>query len=148
MKGYVCKVCKYISINGSAPDNCPVCGAPKTAFEEKDEAAKTAKDINSLNDSEKKHIPMVTIVKQCGLIPEGCVDAHVRIGQVQHPMQAEHYIIHIDFYINNEFAARTHLTPIGVNPAVGLHFKPVNGKLTVIELCNLHGAWANEASLA
>ena len=36
MKGYVCKICGFISINGSAPDKCPVCGAPKTAFEEKD----------------------------------------------------------------------------------------------------------------
>ena len=44
MKGFVCKVCGFISINGSAPDNCPVCHAPKTSFEERDDAIKTAKD--------------------------------------------------------------------------------------------------------
>lgn len=40
MGGFVCKVCGYISINGSAPDNCPVCGAPKASFLEKGDAIK------------------------------------------------------------------------------------------------------------
>jgi rubrerythrin len=32
---YVCQVCGYIS-DGKAPDNCPVCGAPKTKFQKID----------------------------------------------------------------------------------------------------------------
>jgi len=42
MKGQVCKVCGFISIKGEAPDNCPVCGAPKTAFLVKDDAIKNS----------------------------------------------------------------------------------------------------------
>ncbi|MBU2505011.1 MAG: hypothetical protein KKB89_04350, partial [Candidatus Omnitrophica bacterium] len=76
MKGYVCKICKFISINGSAPEKCPVCGAPKTAFEEREDAIKTPQDESNLTELEKKHIPVITVVKACGLIPHGCQDAH------------------------------------------------------------------------
>jgi superoxide reductase len=147
MKGFVCKVCGYIAINGSAPEACPVCHAPKTSFEEKEEAIKTPKDLGNLTELEKKHVPIVKVVKACGLIPEGCVDAHVRMGEIQHPMQPEHFITHIDFYIDNEFISRIVLTPEKLNPAGALHLKAKSGKLSVIELCNLHGAWIKEADL-
>lgn len=146
MKGYVCKVCAYISINGTAPEKCPVCGSPKTAFEEKD-AIKTPKDANNLTELEKKHIPVIKVIKTCGLIPEGCIDAHVRIGEIQHPMQTEHSIQHIDFYIDKGFIARVHLTPDKLNPAAALHLKANKGALAAVELCNLHGAWIKEADL-
>ena len=147
MEGYVCKVCKYISINGSAPDKCPVCGAPKSAFEEKEDAIKLAEDPNNLTELEKKHIPVIKAVKTCGLISEGCQDVHVKMGEIQHPMQAKHYIVHIDFYIDKEFISRVILTPEKLNPAAALHLKAQSGKLSVIELCNIHGAWIKETGL-
>ena len=147
MKGIVCSVCGYISINGSAPDNCPVCHAPKTAFQAKEDAIKTAVNPKRLTETEKKHIPAITLVKKCGLIPEGCQDVHVKVGEIPHPMQPEHYILHIDFYLNKEFISRVILTPGNLNAAAALHLKATNGRLTAIELCNLHGAWINEADL-
>lgn len=147
MKGFVCKVCGYISINGSAPENCPVCHAPKASFSEKEDAVKSPADANNLNELEKKHIPVITVVKKCGLIPDGCQDVHVKVGEVRHPMQAAHSIQHIDFYIDSEFAARVILTPDKLNPAAALHLSAKSGKLTAIELCNLHGAWSKEAAL-
>ena len=147
MKGYVCQVCGFISIEVSAPEKCPVCGAPKASFQEKQDAIKSSQDVNNLTEPEKKHIPVITIVKKCGLIPEGCQDAHVRVGQIQHPMTPEHAIVHIDFYIDNEFISRVILTPGKLNPAAALHLKATSGKLTVIEHCNLHGDWINQAEL-
>jgi superoxide reductase len=147
MKGFVCKVCGFISINGSAPDKCPVCGAPKTSFEEKEDAMKTPKDANNLTELEKKHIPVISIVKKCGLIPEGCQDVNVKIGEVQHPMQPEHYIMHIDFYIDKEFISRVILTPDKLNSAAALHIKTPSGRLAAIALCNLHGAWIKDVDL-
>ncbi len=147
MKGIVCKVCGYISINGKAPENCPVCHAPKTAFQEKEDAIKTPVDEKNLTELEKKHVPVIVIERKCGLIPEGCQDVHVKMGEVQHPMQPEHYIVRIDFYIDNEFISRVILTPDKLNPAAALHLKADSGKLTVIELCNIHGAWAKETDL-
>lgn len=147
MKGIVCQVCGFVSINGSAPEKCPVCNAPKTSFKEKEDAVKIALDANNLTEAEKKHIPVITVVKKCGLIPEGCQDVHVKMGEIQHPMQPEHYIQHIDFYVDNEFISRVILTPDKLNPAAALHLKAKAGKLAAIELCNLHGAWVKEVDL-
>lgn len=147
MKGYVCKICKYIAINGVAPEKCPVCGAPKSAFEEKDDAIKTPQDANNPTELEKKHIPVITLVKKCGLIPEGCLDAHIKMGEIQHPMLPEHFINHIDVYIDKELVSRIMLTPEKLNPAAALHLKAQTGKLSAIALCNLHGAWIKETDL-
>ena len=144
MKGIVCKVCGYISINGKAPDNCPVCGAPAASFQENPAAIKTAEEEVNLSE---KHTPVITVVKKCGLIPEGCQDVHVKVGQVQHPMLKEHYIVLIDFYLDKEFLTRVHLTPEKLNPAAALHLKVQTGSLAVIEHCNLHGAWIAEQTL-
>lgn len=147
MKGAVCKVCGFISLTGGAPERCPVCGAPKTSFEEKSDAITTPGDVNNLSELEKKHIPVITVAKVCRLIPEGCQDVHVKMGAVQHPMQPEHYIRHVDFYIDNEFISRVILTPDKLNPAAALHLKLKEGRLTAIALCNLHGAWIKEIGL-
>ncbi len=143
MKGYVCKVCGYISINGSVPQNCPVCGAPKSSFEEKADAINNPKDADNMTEIEKKHVPVIVVQRKCGLI-EGCTDAHVKIGEIQHPTLPAHYIVHIDFYVDNEYAARVALTPDKLNPAAAMHFKNSEGRLSVIALCNLHGAWIKE----
>jgi len=147
MKGFVCGGCGFISINGSAPENCPVCGAPKSAFTEDEGAIKTPQDPGNMTELEKKHIPVITVVKQCGLIPENCQDVHAKIGEIQHPMQSDHSIMSIDFYIDKEFISRVKLTPEKLNPAAALHLKKTAGKLTVIDHCNLHGSWINEADL-
>jgi superoxide reductase len=138
MKGFVCKVCGFVSIKGSAPENCPVCGAPKTSFEEKEGALKTPQDVNNLTELEKKHVPVIRVVKK---------DVYAKMGEIEHPMQEEHHIAHIDFYIDSEFISRVKLTPEKLNPAAALHLKAESGKLTVVELCNLHGAWIKEADL-
>lgn len=144
MKGYVCKLCGFISINGTIPEKCPVCGAPKTSFQEKQDAIKTSQDEVKLAE---KHTPVIVVVRKCGLIPEGCQDVHVKIGSVEHPMLPEHYITGIDFYIDNEFISRISLTPAKLHPAGALHLKAASGKLTVIEHCNLHGSWIKEENL-
>ena len=35
MKEFVCKICGYIHKGEQPPEKCPVCGANKTFFEEK-----------------------------------------------------------------------------------------------------------------
>ena len=147
MNGYVCKVCKYIAIDGDAPEHCPVCGAPKSAFLENQIAIKEPQDPGNLSDLEKKHIPVITVVKKCGLIPDECMDVHVKLGEIKHPMEEAHYIMHIDFYIDKKFVARTHLTPERLNPAAALHLKAGSGRIEAVALCNQHGAWFNEAEL-
>lgn len=141
MEGLICGVCGYVAINGAAPDNCPVCMALKEVFEKKD-VIMTAED----EGPGEKHVPVLKVVKTCGLIGDGCTDVHAKIGEVPHPMEPDHYIVFVDFYVDKEWVERVHLSP-SLNPAAGAHVKADSGKLTAIEFCNVHGYWINEVDI-
>ena len=140
MKGFICGKCGHVEFD-EAPEKCPVCGSPKSAFAEKD-AIKTAED----EGPKEKHVPVIKISKQCELVGEGCIDANARIGETLHPMLPEHYIMWADFYIDKKWKARMYLTS-DCNPAATAHLKAAEGKLTVIEFCNVHGLWINEQDI-
>lgn len=146
MNTYICGKCGYLAFN-QAPDKCPVCGAAKEAFENDPAAIKKPVNPASLNELEKKHIPVIDIRKQCGLVGPGCVDANIKIGSVLHVMEEKHFIMYIDLYLDYNFIARYHLAPDKLNPVLGVHLKAASGKLTVLENCNLHGRWVSEAQI-
>ena len=147
MKTFVCKVCGHIEFN-SAPEQCPACQAPKAAFAEDASAIKKPANPAALTDPEKKHIPKIVVVKECGLIPGGgCYDAHVKVGEIEHVMEEKHYIRFVDYYVNYRLVAHVSFQPAGSHPAAAIHLKAASGKLTVIENCNVHGSWMNEVIL-
>jgi superoxide reductase len=143
MNGKVCKFCGYVALDENT-EVCPVCHS-KNAFENKEDAYKTPDFKSEKGESEKKHIPAFTVVRECGLIPNsGCIDVHVKIGEITHPSLPEHHITGITFYIDNKFAANAMLTE-NVNPAAVIHLKgAAKGKIQAIETCNIHGKWYNE----
>ena len=143
MKALVCSACNLIILKDEKPEKCPLCQATK--FEKKEDAIHKPGDVTNFTESEKKHIPSILIAKTCGLIGEGCKDVHVKVGEIVHPMLAEHFINNIDFYIDKEFVARQELRPDRIYPAAAIHIKTVGKTLTVIERCNIHGAWIAEA---
>lgn len=146
MKGLVCKVCGYVALDGKT-DICPVCRL-KNVFIEKEDAYKTPDFKAETGESEKKHIPQIAVIEKCGLIPgAGCIDVHVKVGEITHPMLAEHHITTIVFYHENKYIASMDLTA-GVNPAAVVHLKEgTKGKIQVIENCNIHGDWFNETEI-
>ena len=146
MDTYVCKVCGYVSFGG-APENCPVCHAPKAAFSPDNNAIKKPADPKNLTDGDKKHIPVISIVKKCGLAGPGCVDAHIKVGEILHVMEAKHYIMYIDVYLDKNFIARYHMAPEKLNPVLSMHLKAASGKLLALENCNVHGRWIAEAEI-
>lgn len=146
MDTFICKKCGYVAFK-EAPQNCPVCGAPKQAFELNPNAIKQPVDPKELNDLEKKHIPVIEIKRQCGLVDPGCIDANIKIGEILHVMEAKHYIMYIDLYLDKIFICRYHLSPEKLNPALGIHLKATTGKLLVLENCNLHGRWIAEVEI-
>lgn len=144
MNIHLCKVCGYVAF-GDAPDKCPVCHAPKTSFEQKNnlfiESAEKSKEASI------KHIPSIKVVKTCGIIPEEtCTDVIVRIGEKLHPMEEAHYIMNIDCYVDGKFASRVMLSPLTWASAV-FHIKATGKKVTIVEHCNIHGFWMAEADL-
>jgi superoxide reductase len=146
MKMFVCGTCGQIEFN-KAPEKCPVCGAPKTAYKEDANALKQPADPKNMTEGDKKHIPILTVKKQCGLIPTGCIDVHIKVGEILHVMEAKHWIMYIDVYLDYIWIARYFMAPDKVNPAVSVHLKSNTGKFTAIENCNVHGKWLGEVSL-
>ncbi len=144
MSTFICKICGHIAFN-DAPDNCPICGAPKDSFEQNDNVFKESEEKSP--EASVKHIPDITVKKQCGLIPENsCIDIIVRIGSTLHPMEDKHYIKFIDCYIDNKFIERIYLSP-DVNPAGCIHLNTEGKNVQIIENCSIHGYWMAEASV-
>jgi len=147
MKVFTCSKCGHIEFN-QPPDKCLVCGAPSSAFAENPTAIKQPANPQQLTEGEKKHIPKIVVVKECGLIPGGeCTDVHVRVGEIEHVMEEKHYIRYLDYYLDHRFISRIWLSPVVCHPAAALHLKAPAGIVTVIENCNVHGNWMSEANI-
>jgi superoxide reductase len=147
MNVYECKTCGHLEFD-QAPAKCLVCRAPGAGFVENPAAIKKPADPKNLTEGDKKHIPQIVVVKECGLIPGGCcTDVHVRVGEIEHVMQEKHFITCLDYYINHRFISRVWLSPELCHPAAALHLNVKSGLVTVVENCNVHGNWMSEATI-
>ena len=139
MKKYVCKLCGYVELKESPPEKCPQCGAPRSQFEEREDALKKAADEENLTELEKKHIAVIKQGGSCSLV-EGCLDVNVEIGSIIHPMEPDkHWIMFADVYLEKEFISRIKFNPVRLYPAFKLHLKEAEGEFGVVTHCNLHG---------
>ena len=144
MNLFICKMCGHVEF-GSVPEKCPVCRAGKEAFNQKDDIFIESEENSK--EAAVKHIPSITVNKECKLIPEeSCVDSIVRIGETLHPMKEEHFIQFIDCYVDDKYVSRVLLTP-GVNPSGCFHLRTTGAKVRIVEVCNVHGYWQAEAEL-
>ena len=83
---------------------------------------------NTVDAAKEKHVPVIEQV-------EGGVK--VKVGEVAHPMEENHYIEWIEI-IDGDKADRQFLNPGEAPEAV---FKAASGNVTAREYCNLHGLW-------
>jgi len=88
------------------------------------------KDPNNMTDFEKKHTPILEI-------SSGKVI--VRVGEITHPMEEEHYIQYIELFKDGESIEKKELKP-GDEPKAEFE-NVLLGNLKAQELCNLHGLW-------
>lgn len=81
----------------------------------------------------EKHVPVAEIV-------DG--NLHVKVGSMEHPMLAEHFItmILVEFGDN---LYRVNLKP-GEKPEAVFALGDYKGKIHVYEYCNLHGLWKTD----
>jgi superoxide reductase len=138
-----CSICGHV-VFGKIPDNCPVCFAPKDKIKQNSNIFKEAKEKSP--EGSVKHTPVIFISKECKLIGGSCDDVNIKVGEVTHPMEEKHSIQFIDCYADDKFVSRIHLTP-SVYAAGTVHLKAGVSKVTVVELCNLHGYWMAEAHI-
>ena len=148
MATLVCGKCGHIEFN-EVTAKCAVCGAEASLFTDRADAINKPADPANPTEAEKKHVPTIVVVKECGLIPDGsCTDVHARVGEIEHVMDEDHYIRYLDFYIDLKFISRVWLSPVACHPAAALHLRAESGTVTVIENCNKHGNWSAEADLS
>jgi len=140
---YLCTICGHIEFKNS-PDTCPVCSGPKDKFEQNNnvfiESAEKSKEAAI------KHIPLINVINECGIVKEeSCTDVLVRIGEKLHPMEEKHHITFIDCYVDDKYVSRVTLTP-NVWASALYHLKQAGKKVTIVENCNIHGYWKQDAN--
>lgn len=85
---------------------------------------------NSQDGAIKKHIPVYEKVEN---------ELVVKVGEINHPMEEDHYIMWIA-QVGKNRTTRIRLEP-GQEPIVKFKYIPNS---TIYEYCNRHGLWAKE----
>lgn len=88
---------------------------------------------NTSDGIKEKHLPQCTYQNH---------QLHVNIGEVEHPMQEEHYIALVMVKMGG-LVQRKELKP-NEKPKVIFECGDYHGKVEVFEYCNLHGLWKKE----
>jgi superoxide reductase len=83
---------------------------------------------NTVDAAVEKHVPVVEVLED-GVL--------VKVGEVAHPMQDDHYIEWVQIIIGDR-CSRIFLKP-GMSPEG--KFTPPKEGITAREYCNLHGLW-------
>lgn len=122
---YKCSVCGNMVEVVHASSGTLVCCGKNMILQE----AKT-EDVG-----QEKHVPVVEKTES-GL--------KIKVGDVPHPMEKEHYIEWIEV-ITDKKVLRKHLTP--TDKATASFRLKCQGKITVREYCNIHGLWETSLSI-
>ena len=147
MKTFVCQVCRHIAFD-EAPVECPVCGMAIENFENVTNALMAPVDPENPTEFEKKHIPVIQLDRACTSGSGGaCTDVHIKIGEIEHVIETEHYINFVDIYIDRKYFSRILFTPKRIYPSVHLHVNADKGMFSVIAHCNVHGNWRSKLKL-
>jgi len=142
---FVCGVCGHVEF-GAAPENCPVCHAPKEKFTQNDMLFTDA--MKKFPDVGPSHDPVITMKKEPALVADvPCKEISIRVGKHLHPMEEAHHIKFIDWYIDDKFVTRAFLN-LKQYPAISYYTNAAGAKVRVVEFCTVHDYWQAEASMA
>ncbi len=119
---YKCEICgNIVEMVHEGGGALVCCGQDMVLYEENTEDAAT-----------EKHVPVIEKI-------EG--GYKVVVGDVEHPMEAKHYIEWIELITKDGKAYRQFLSPGQKPEAI---FKIDANKVTARAYCNLHGLWKSE----
>ena len=83
---------------------------------------------NTVDAAKEKHLPVIEKTDS---------GYKVKVGEVAHPMQENHYIEWIEL-VAGDLLCRKYLKP---GEAPEAEFPPLEGEVVAREYCNLHGIW-------
>ncbi len=120
MQVYHCDLCgNIVEVLHPGEAALVCCGRPMDLYAE-----------NTVDASKEKHVPVIEKV-------EGGIK--VKVGSVPHPMEEKHYIEWIEVIADGK-VCRKMLSP-GDKPEAVFACCCETEKVTVRELCNIHGLW-------
>lgn len=115
---YKCSVCgNIVEITHIGAGELVCCNKPMILMAENTEDAAT-----------EKHVPVINIQDD---------KIVVKVGEVDHPMDEDHYIEWIELIVDNK-VYRKHLQP---NDKPEATFCKIGDNVTARAYCNLHGLW-------
>ncbi len=115
---------------------CPICGNIITVIEGNEKLIKCCgRDMEELipgviDAATEKHVPVCKI-------KEGTLK--VSVGEVEHPMSEEHYIMFIAQVVGNSVS----IVKLSSSDKPEVSFKYIEGS-KIYSYCNLHGLWVSE----
>jgi len=120
---YKCEICgNIVSVDFSGNGTLVCCEKPMILQEPKIKE----------QEGNEKHVPIIEI--------EGN-NVTVKVGSVEHPMTAEHYINLIQLIKDNKIIAEKHLIP-GEKPEAVFCIDDTS-EIKAREYCTVHGLWTN-----
>lgn len=123
---YKCNICgNVIEVVEAHEGELVCCGKPMDLLKEKTKE----------QEGKEKHVPVVEI--------DGS-KVKVKVGDVPHPMDNEHFIELIEIMAEGEVLASYRLSP-GEKPKAELCLEEMPAsRITAREYCNIHGLWKSE----
>ncbi len=99
------------------------------------------KDMDNLEDLEKKHIPIIECPDKVNQGEQFAVT--IEVGKLlQHPNLNTHYIEWIELSADDLFISRADLIPVVGSPKVTLNISLNESHVLKAKIrCNLHGLW-------
>jgi len=126
---YKCEICgNIVEVLHNGQGELVCCGAPMKLIKEK-----------TKDEGEEKHVPVFEKLPEN--VCQGGDGLKVKIGEVEHPMEIEHYIEWIEIKTVDNKVGKKFLKP-GDKTEVEFHTRA-----DIVEArayCNLHGLWTSK----
>jgi len=101
------------------------------------------KDPTNKNTLEQTHCPVIEAPSE---VTSGeFFNVVIRVGEIEHPNQNDHFIHWIKIYVDDLYLTRTDFTPVMTKPEITLSLKIAQKSeetlIRAVMRCNQHGIW-------
>jgi superoxide reductase len=105
------------------------------------------KDVDQMNDMDKKHSPRIFCPESVS--PGETFEVRIKTGELLgHPNELGHFIMWTELYAGERFIGRAQFAPKVTEPDTCFRVSLEKSEdLTAYSMCNLHGLWKNVVSI-
>lgn len=108
-----------------------------------------AKDPNKKETLEQKHLAVIEVPAK---IKAGeFINATVKVGEIAHPNENEHFIEWIELFVGDVYLGRFAFAPVMTKPEITIPLNISHGGRTAVlralSRCNLHGLWESSTEI-